>query len=162
MLEHLADNGIPDKKYLAIQSPVSGAERDVFFTCGHATEWYGQTILPSADTSFGEWPDSSVKQKRTISIVRVLDQVGPLDSLHSDVQGEEEVIFPACTDLLNESVKRVHIGTHSRVIDAMLFKLSKHGWQNHFAFPCQTERVVTSYGLVDFQDGVQSWINPRL
>lgn len=162
MIEHLADNGIGDRQYLAVHSPVSGVEKEVFFTYGHPTEWYGQTILASADASFGEWPESSVKQKRAVSITELLDQVGPLDSLHSDVQGEEAVIFPACIDLLDENVKRVHIGTHSREIDNLLDQLfSKHGWHKHFAFPCGAERFVTAYGLVDFHDGVQSWINPR-
>jgi hypothetical protein len=163
MLEHLANNGVADRQFLAVHRPVSDVEKDVLFTQGHPTEWYGQAILASPDTPFGKWPESSVIPMRAISIVDVLNQVGLLDSLHADVQGEERVIFPACIDRLDASAKRVHIGTHSREIDVMLNRLfSEHGWHNHFAFPCQTERVPTPYGPIDFQDGVQSWINPRL
>jgi hypothetical protein len=69
MREHLADNGVTDEQCLTIHGPASDVEKDVFFTCGHATERYGQTILPSANTAFGDWPKSSVKQKRAVSIV---------------------------------------------------------------------------------------------
>jgi len=163
MLEHLADNDIPDGQSLAIHAPVSDVEKEVLFTCGHPTEWYGQTILTSADTPYGDWPRSSVKARRAVAIGNLLTRLGRLDSLHADVQGEEKVIFPACIDLLDRAVKRVHIGTHSREIDDILRRLfSEHGWENHFSFPCQTERVATPFGVIDFQDGVQSWINPRL
>ena len=163
MLEHLEDNGITKQQCLTFHGPISDVEKSVFFTYGHPTDWYGQQILPSADTPFGDWPESSVKQKRTVSIIDVLTQVGRLDTLHADVQGEEAIIFPACIDLLDESVKRVLIGTHSREIDKILDALfNKHGWENRYAFPCQAEGIMTPYGVVDFQDGVQSWINRRL
>lgn len=163
MLEHLLDNSISSQQYSAVHGPISSVEKDVFFTFGHASEWYGQAILPSEDASFGNWRKSAVRQRRAVSIIDLLNQVGPLDALHSDVQGEEALIFPACIDLLDESSKRVHIGTHSREIDEILFSLfTKHRWESHFVFPSQTKAVMTPYGRIDFTDGVQSWINPRL
>jgi hypothetical protein len=163
MLEHLHDNGVASHQYLAIHGPVSDTEKSVFFTQGHSTEWYGQSIAPSAELNLGEWSGAAVKPVRAISIVDILDQVGCLDSLHADLQGEERIIFPACIDRLNRNVKRVHIGTHSREIEDELCDLFCHnGWQNHFAFPSLTKNVPTAFGPIDFQDGVQSWINPRL
>ena len=53
-------------------------------------------------------------------------------------------------------------GGHPEVLQVGDTLFKKHGWKSHFAFPCQAERVRTPYGLVDFTDGVQSLLNPRL
>jgi hypothetical protein len=163
MLDHFADNDVEHKHHIALHGPVSDVEKDVWFTQGHPGDWYGQTIQPAASAPQGEWPDSSARKVRTIAIRDVLDCADRFDSVHADLQGEEAVIFPACIGLLSKRAKRVHIGTHSPDIDRLLHQLfSEHGWQNHFAFPCQTKRFPTPFGLIEFQDGVQSWLNPQL
>jgi hypothetical protein len=79
-----------------------------------------------------------------------------------DVQGAEAEIIAASTDVLNEKVRRLHVGTHSSEIDITVYDtLRQAGWHCSHAFGCRAN-VVTHYGECYFQDGVQSWLNPRL
>ncbi len=53
------------------------------------------------------------------------------------------------------------IGTHSRHIEARLKqKFARLGWRNAFSFPCHSE-TPTAFGPVQFEDGVETWVNPR-
>jgi hypothetical protein len=59
-------------------------------------------------------------------------------------------------------VKRLHIGTHSKEIEAGLRQLlSAHGWRCHADYPLSSTSE-TPWGPVSFENGVQSWVNPGL
>ena len=61
-LECFADNGITD--FTLINKPISDARQIVFFTQGHAHEWYGQAILATRDMGFGFWPEAEVAERK--------------------------------------------------------------------------------------------------
>jgi hypothetical protein len=79
-----------------------------------------------------------------------------------DIQGHELPVLKASIDLLNHKVKRLHIGTHSKEIDEGLKRLFlTNGWKNVHFYSAFTV-CMTPYGRVDFNDGIQSWINPNI
>jgi len=71
-------------------------------------------------------------------------------------------VLSAASREIDRRVKRIHTGTHSRKIEKGIVKLFKKlNWQNNHSFPCN-EEVLTEYGKIYFEDGVQSWVNPKL
>ena len=79
-----------------------------------------------------------------------------------DIQGAEYEVVADSINLLNNKVKRVHIGTHSESIEHELHKIFiKNGWVEIFNFGTNTT-APTGFGDIKFSDGVQSWLNPRL
>ncbi len=85
----------------------------------------------------------------------------PVDFIDMDIQGAELDVIAPCMEVLDASVKIIHIGTHSLAIDsriAQLFHL--HGWRPRRMFSCGAVNQ-TPYGAFQFIDGIQSWENPR-
>lgn len=84
----------------------------------------------------------------------------PIDLLHIDIQGGETDFVKANSDDLDRYVRRVLIGTHSRVIEGDIMRhMLDRGWLLEMERPC-------IFGLVDGQpqiqvDGVQGWMNPN-
>lgn len=118
-------------------------------------KWYGQAI-----SNFGWDGATSIRVKSlTLSDVLPLNEQ-KVDLLDIDIQGYEfEVLNSGIDNLRN--VKRVHIGTHSREIEEKLIHLfNSIGWKCIRNYPCNSV-TQTSYGVVSFCDGVQTWINPR-
>ena len=55
---------------------------------------------------------------------------GVVDLIHIDVQGVEYGVIEAAIDVLDERVRAMFIGTHSRLIEGQLLDLlHSHGWQ---------------------------------
>ncbi len=62
---------------------------------------------------------------------------------------------------LDAKVKRVHIGTHGEDVEVRCRRLfTRLGWEKRNDFMAGAD-VETVYGRIGFQDGVQTWINPR-
>ncbi len=105
------------------------------------------------------WKAVEVRQMAANSVLRDFEVI---DLLDMDVQGEEVKIVAGAVDELCARVKRLHIGTHSREIEYELYQiLSKLGWKCLRAYPCGS-LTKTPYGDVQFVDGMQTWLNPRL
>jgi len=120
-------------------------------------------VLPSAEAGFGNWPDAHVEMRRSIVLEDVIGDTPVVDLLDLDIQGMEGEVVLSSIDLIAQRIKRIHIGTHSREIEDTLRRLmTEAGRQPRFDYPCATPDHPTSAGPVDFGDGVQSWINPRL
>jgi FkbM family methyltransferase len=83
----------------------------------------------------------------------------PVDLLHIDIQGAEVDFIRGNFDAITAHVKRVLIGTHSRVIEGQLCDwFARHGWR------MEMDRAVIAT-LADGKpitqiDGVQLWANP--
>ena len=163
MLEHFADNGIQPSAYTAIQAPVSDRAKEVIFVQGHPDAWYGQYIVEKTDSGFGEWPDARITKLHAISALNLIRRHPLIDALHMDIQGEELRVVPSIMKQATLNVRRMHVGTHTRQIDEVLPALFReYGWTPRFQFPCNSKAVATPFGSIDFQDGVQSWENPRV
>ncbi len=87
------------------------------------------------------------------------------DLVHIDVQGWETKICEDAIALLNERVRWLNIGTHSRVIDGDLIRLFHDaGWvlenEKPTRFTYKPEQQ--SIDMMTEVDGCQVWRNPRL
>jgi hypothetical protein len=73
---------------------------------------------------------------------------------------EDKVIRSVTPEDLDR-VRILHIGTHSRAVEARLRRtLDRLGWSNAFSFPCYSESQ-TPFGAVRFEDGVETWVHPQ-
>jgi hypothetical protein len=84
--------------------------------------------------------------------------------LHIDIQGWEGEVCRSCLDLLNERVKWVIIGVHSRLLDAELLALFHgSGWQLEHEKPTRFTYIAEhkSFEAMTTIDGTQVWKNPR-
>ncbi|MFB3786087.1 MAG: FkbM family methyltransferase [bacterium] len=148
MREHFEDNGIDLTRCQLIEAAVSGQNGAVRFHTGRPDEWYGQSI-------------GGTTLVRSITLRSLLDPLNRVDLIDLDVQGAEYMVLSAAAKEVNEKVNRVHIGTHSPQVEAGLRAgFTRMGWTKRYDFPMRST-VETEYGTISFQDGVQSWINPR-
>jgi FkbM family methyltransferase len=95
------------------------------------------------------------------SLGQFFDKHERIDLVDMDVQGIEHEIVAAGIDVLNQKVRMIHVGTHSKEVETRLASvLWEHGWLNAFSFP-SGRLVETCFGRVAFGDGAQTWVNPR-
>jgi len=97
-----------------------------------------------------------------------LDQILPdgiVDLIHIDVQGFESIILSSAIDLLDQRVKAIFIGTHSRKIEGELIELfHAHRWRLVRERPTKFSyqgHLADAVGWTT-RDGGQYWINQRL
>ena len=157
--QHFVDNGLNPKEHTLIEAAVTETDGSVLFTEGHSKKWWGQSIVPSKDAEFGNWPEATVNEIPGYSINTILKTVNYVDLMDMDIQGGELEAIRGSLSILNAKVRRIHIGTHSKKNEKALYKmLSKESWICCNNFPCNST-VDTNYGPISFQDGVQTWIN---
>jgi FkbM family methyltransferase len=155
--QHLRNNGIDPDEHELIEAAVDEKDGEVFFHVGKPDEWYGQAIAEHANAA-----SESVRKVRAVSPSSILSSLDSVDLIDLDVQGAEFIVLRGAISALNEKVKRVHIGTHGHDIELELRTLFRqNGWYKLNDYSCQSTEA-TPWGDVVFNDGVQTWINPRL
>lgn len=130
-----------------IEAAVDVNDGEVGFYTGKPAEWYGQCI-------------GGETRVKAISLRSILEPLSNVNLIDLDVQNFEFKILNSVQDLLSR-VQRVHIGTHStRVERGLRIMFTKLGWKcvNDYALSTTHE---TKYGTSKFNDGVQTWINPK-
>lgn len=179
-VQNFSDNGIRLRDHVLLEGVVSRKGGYVLFHVGDPAAWYGQSVVQELQPSLRErllmplgarWPRREPEMKnaergrkcvKAYSLVSVLEPVGCIDLVHMDLQGSEYEALMGAVSVINEKVKRLHVGTHSPTIETMLRTLlGENGWtclRNH---PGQGRRA-TEFGEMDFEDGIQTWVNPRL
>ena len=178
MVEHLRENN-PEAAVRLHEAAVAGQDGAVFFHVGDPVAWYGQAIDPYSTElgaarfttrvrSFFRGARAAMPTERgktrveALSLSSVLQGLERVDLIDLDVQGAEAEVLEAGATDLDSKVKRVHIGTHSVENEERCRALFDGlGWAKRNDFPFGGESV-TEYGTIAFQDGVQTWINPRL
>lgn len=91
----------------------------------------------------------------------IMPRARRVDLIDMDVQGAEWKVVSSSIDALDRRVARLHIATHYHDVEANLRELLKQrGWECRADYPCASVSD-TPWGTVSFQDGVQSWMNPR-
>lgn len=89
----------------------------------------------------------------------------PIDLLHVDIQGSEIDALPKEIDKLNAKVKRILVGTHSRLIEGRLLELfHAAGWELLAEQSCEFvyRNELSSFVGMTIVDGNQYWMNPLL
>jgi FkbM family methyltransferase len=158
--EHLAANGIGIEDADLVEAAVFTSEGFVEFEVADDPQGpYGQSIQ-TGDTGAPK-PKRTVKI-RSITAESILSAHEAVDYLTIDIQGAEKDVVAASLGVLTSKVRRLQVATHSPEIHQAVHRtLSAGGWVNRFCFPFQ-KIAKTPWGWIKFEDGSQSWINPRL
>jgi FkbM family methyltransferase len=158
MKQHFEDNGMDPGKHRLIEAAVDAEERTVDFYVGMPDQWWGQSMTHLQPPI----PGCSVRTVKTVTLERLLNDLDLVDLIDLDIEGAELAVLSGAIGLVNEKVKRLHIGTHSRTIEQGLRALFwDNGWYKRTDY--ETGRTEsTPWGEVSFENGVQTWINPRL
>jgi hypothetical protein len=128
----------------------------VDFAVGDPAGWYGQAI---AD---GTWSPPRVARVRGVRLSSLVSRFPCVDLIHMDIQGAELSVIEEACDLLDDRVRRLHVGTHgAEVEDGIRTLLRGRAWDCVRDYPANATSD-TPWGPMRLQDGVQTWINPRL
>jgi FkbM family methyltransferase len=182
MRAFFSDNNIPEQivdVYAGTISEDAGTslfivKQDVS-VASEAREWYGQWKAPETWKPQGIVPggyygkDLLVYPNRQGAIEveqfaasKLLKNYSKIDLIDLDLQGEEFVVLYAAINVLNKNTKRLHIGTHAPQIEQGLREmLTANHWECVRDYACGTT-CLTPVGEIAFQDGIQTWVNPRL
>lgn len=149
LVQNLQDNGVKPEYCRLIHGAVTGKDGSVGFHVGDPANNYGQSIGGSTEI-------------QAISLQTLLLPLNFIDLIDLDIQGVELEVLAAATTPLDQKVKRVHVETHSAQVHVGIHELFRTlGWRLHFLFQGASADK-TPWGLIDFQGGTQSWLNPRL
>jgi len=180
LVDHFKQNDVDPGEHELVWAAIGAQPGFVPFWTGEASGWYGQAVssevhesLPDVKTRrrlkarslLGRPPVQTEDGKAVIWVPRVTlkELLAPhphVDLIDIDVQGCEVEVLESAMDLLNERVRRIHIGTHSAQIEEELRSLfSGFGWEKRNDYPCLSQ-ALTPYGEMTFGDGVQTWLNP--
>ena len=180
---HLKLNNVNENDATLVEAAVSDKDQPIPFyvRCSgldHPHLWYGQAInhhlanFDSNDFKVGTYNGRPMYHNKSADQAYIKVQCSPLsrlvqrcpqvDLIDMDIQGDEAKAVIEALDELNRRVKRLHIGTHGHEIEDQLRKaLSEQNWTCLWDYPCQ-QKSDTPFGEIEFGDGVQSWVNPRL
>ncbi len=171
--QHLQDNNVDLGNCHLIQAAIADRDGSVLFQTGRPSEWYGQAIVVHPvgwRQRLRQWvgraeaqrPPEGVRKVRAVSLTMLLRPLDVVDLVDLDIQGAELTVLRPAAEQLARKAKRVLVGTHSPDIEAGLRALFRElAWENLCDYPGNGVSQ-TPWGTIRFQDGVQSWINPRL
>ncbi len=169
--QHLRDNGLDeDSNFRLLKGAASSADGTAYFPLIESKFDYGAAAVPSNEMVLSEGVDyrnRKVKylEKSAFSLGTILQDRETFDLVHIDVQGSEREIIPASLEALQNKVKRIVIGTHSRSIEGQLFDtLSSSGWLLEREKPCKFSLKHGNEAIREKHtdlDGTQVWVNPR-
>jgi FkbM family methyltransferase len=147
--ENLEDNAVRPENCQTVCAAVTGKDGSVGFQVGDAASFYGQSIGGSSEVP-------------AVSLATLLEPLTLVDLIDMDVQGAELEILEAAVSCLQKKVRRVHVETHSKQLHREVRALFEGmGWHCHCLFEGNTGDA-TPWGRINFQSGVQSWMNPAL
>lgn len=175
--QNLEDNAVPPASVEVVEAAISGSHGEAPLSVhmpGEGEGWYGQMITPMGDGHtpvvgeyFGhpliELPGGARVVKVPMSpLSRLIEPHARIDLVDFDLQGAEADAVEEALPLLTERAARLHIGTHSKAIEARLPELlAPAGWVRVRDFP-GAQVNETPYGPLWFDDGLQTWFNSRL
>lgn len=155
-------NGFTGEHYRLVHGVAAAVTGSARFPRGSgAAANYGRsaTILPG--TTEGEREDPSDATVLPCVTLAELSKQACLDLLHIDIQGAEAEFLSGSFAQVQTNVRRVLVGTHSRIIEGMLMsQFQQAGWwlemERPVIAPLRGGKPVT------YIDGVQLWANPQL
>ena len=182
-MQHAADNGVraelitgtPEEIAQCLREPADEVELRVIQAAG----WHTSTTLQFPELDEGDmggavWtlPGTDVDYRGahlshidvpTAAIADLLETSGLTDLLHIDVQGVEFDLVQPASDVIQQKVRLMAIGTTDRLTEG---RLQDHfltrGWGLAIDEPCKAVFTMTHPTLAGFtvQDGTQLWENP--
>ena len=182
MKQHFRDNDVDPRKHTLVNAAVGEEAGTAMFYVGSpesggnvAADWYGQALTKSYEEvekrKFVKYEGFRVIKLKSgwqaietecVVLGSLIGDLKRVDLIDMDVQGAELKVVHSSIDVLDRNTVRMHIGTHDREIEEGLRELFQaHGWECRADYKC-LETNETPWGPVEFSDGVQSWLNPRL
>ena len=185
MRTHFGHNGIDASQHRLIHAAVSDTPGEVLFYVGGPRggpfdctpdHWYGHSLTKDYDVSSqskrdGKYHGFKVTCHKSgwrsirvpsVSLRDLLKDLRRVDFIDVDIEREELPAIRSAIEELDAKVKRLHIGTHGKEIEDQLRQLlSAHGWRC-LADYSLFSKSETPWGTISFENGVQSWVNPRL
>jgi FkbM family methyltransferase len=179
MKQHMRDNGIPSASTRLVRAAVAPTDGYVRFHVGDAADWYGQAIALEARLEEDERSlrararallrrvekrqgGRRVERVRAVSLTSLLAEEEFVDFVDMDVQGAEADVLEPAGEALDRSVRRIYVGTHNREAEDRVRALFRSfGWESVDDYASGSEKE-TPWGPISFQDGAQTWVNPKL
>ncbi|MDP2269812.1 MAG: FkbM family methyltransferase [Archangium sp.] len=129
-----------------------------------ATENGGQALYENATSDYvGRTVEHEPVDVKTLD--DVFEGLPTIDLLHCDIQGSEDEVLTFGAALLTQRVRRMFIGTHSRIIEGKLIEcFHRHGWSLKRERPTHFEHrldTLSTTGMT-LRDGGQYWVNNKL
>ncbi len=170
MKEHFRHNGLKPRHHTLLHGAVTNQPGKVEFYIGGPVggahdlapdAWYGQSISKDYEVaeskSAGRYNGFKVLRYKSgwrsiripgVSLKSILKKFDRVDLIDLDIEGEELPTLTAVAAELDAKVKRLHIGTHGKEIEAGLRTLlSAHGCGNAAStIPCSRHTIPRSDG----------------
>ncbi len=173
MQQHMADNGVPpgqQRLYCAAVGVEGGQARwpriaDPANASGGRPIREGTDGIDLDDAAYSPHAVKDFIDVKIVPLATILADHPVWDLLHIDVQGWEAKLCAGTINDLNTKVRRMVIGTHSRIIDGQLVEiLSGAGWvlENEKPARFTFDAAKSSIDLMTEIDGTQIWRNLRL
>ncbi|NES88382.1 FkbM family methyltransferase [Okeania sp. SIO2B9] len=156
MKSHFLDNQLNPEKYHLLHGAVAPKSMRLQFPkLDNPDEDYGASI--NAVSKSGKYVE--VQGYPLTDILELF--TGPLDFVHTDIQGAEYEAIPEAMRLLKSKVKAMMVGTHTSLEkhNQLNQLFLDHGWKPVMVFPRKSE-VETEFGKVTFYDGFLFYTNP--
>jgi FkbM family methyltransferase len=178
MKTHLADNGVKRGERKLVRAAATATDGHVWFHVGAAADWYGQAIAERSVPPplrarvaalrhyvlrrFGRRDTRTLEVVPAVSLMTLLRSLERVDLLDVDVQGAEADALEPAVASIDSKVRRVYVGTHNREVEARLRAMFERlAWTPIYDFPGGRTNE-TPWGRMTFEDGVQTWLNPRI
>jgi FkbM family methyltransferase len=166
MKQNLKVNGLmgSNKKNVELyNAAVSGAEKFLYFpSVVDSSQDYGNAAVNRPEEF--DYRGMKFEQKRVeaIPLVKLLDKHARVDVIFVDIQGSEYDVLRSAIRSLNQKVRLLIIGTHSRKIEGDLIDLlHTNRWSLKKEKPCDfvySPEVMHLPGMTT-HDGCQIWVN---
>lgn len=163
--QHLAENAIDSEKAsIALVKGAVAAERGLlhFPKVGNPMDNGGQATSADSPTDYlGRTVDYEKVEAYPLKDI-LGDDIW--DLVHIDVQGVEYDVLSAGIDVLNECVRAIFIGTHSRKIEGQLLEMfHNQGWELVRERPTKFQYNKIRENIVGWttRDGGQYWRNTK-
>ena len=165
---NMGDNGVRPDAYEAIHSAVGARDGVAFWPVEEdSSAVYGGRPLAADDggAAYLGQRRARLAEVPVLAIDRLLEREPFWDLVHIDIQGQEGEVCEAGVEQMTLRVRRVVVGTHSRVQDGRVMAVfHAAGWSLENEKPTITvwnDAIPTVEGMA-LVDGVQVWRNPRL
>ena len=159
----LSMNGFDSRDFRLIHGIAGPSDGLAFFPKLSETneDWGAEAIFyPDQKTADALRKDDRYQELKCFTLPE-LAEGNITDLLHIDIQGAEVVFLKSNIESMRQTVRRVLVGTHSRVIDGQVMDiLLQDSWHLEVERPSIHE-IVSGRPEIRI-DGVQLWLNPLL
>jgi FkbM family methyltransferase len=165
--QHLQDNGFTEADCKIHYGVAAAQDGQAFFPMEGENNWGAEAVFVNDASELSEEKmlpglvAGHYIQTPAHSFKTIIGDEPRIDLLHVDIQGAEYDVLVTARKILQERVRWMMIGTHSRMIEAQLMQfLHEDGWILENEKPCKFNQM---HGrLITHLDGAQVWRNPNI